>query len=103
MKTRLLIFAACSLILSACAPSHDKQPTVTASGLSGTSDQPVVSTETKARLKQIEDEYHITLVDHQFSISGGIVTEERFSRATNALHEVLGNDYTNYTIHVLYY
>jgi len=31
------------------------------------------------------------------------VTEERFSRATNALHEVLGNDYTNYTIHVLYY
>jgi hypothetical protein len=103
MKIRLLIFAACLLILPACVSNHDKQPATTESGLRSTSDLPVLSDETKARLKQIEDEYRVTLVDHQFSISGGIVTEERFSRTTNALHEVLGNDYTNYTIRVLYY
>lgn len=102
------ILAACLTILSACGSNHIKSPTTATSGMTTNSDSQttnsdsqVYSADTKKRLKQIEDEYRVVLIGHTFQVAGGIVTEQRKKDVTNALHDVLGNDFTNYTIKFL--
>lgn len=82
------------MVLAACASNHPKPPVTL-------SDTKMFSSETKARLKQIQDDLHFEMYfdDHHINVlSGGIVTEDRIKQINNALHGVLGNDYTNYTV-----
>jgi len=94
MKIKPPIFATCLMVLAACASNHPKPPV-------SVSESQMFSPETKARLKQIQDDLHFEMYfdDHHINVlPGGIVSEERVKQIDNALHEVLGNDYTNYTV-----
>ena len=64
---------------------NPKPPATATSGTSTVSGSQVLSAETQARLKQLEDEYRFTIKDRQITVAGGIVSQERVNQITNAL------------------
>jgi len=97
MTLKTLMIASCLTILVACASNHAKPPAIAPSGGASISESQVFSAETKARLKKIQDDYGVVVIvtDHQIAVgTAGAITKERMKTIEDALHEVVGKDFT---------
>jgi hypothetical protein len=101
MLKKLLTIVACLTILVSCASNHAKPPAITPSEVSNFSDAQKFSADTNARIKKIQDDYGVKIFinDHRITVgTAGLVTKERMKSIEDALQDVIGNDFTNYTI-----
>ena len=101
MKSKALSIAASMTILVSCTSNHGNQ---TASTSSGQFNNPALSADTNARLKKINQYYGVLLgMDvscHVIIINEphGLIDTRPTSPVIQALREVFGKDFTNYTI-----
>ena len=54
------------------------------------------STDAKARLKTIQDDYHLRGIwvrDHDITVSTGVVSKAQADAIEKAIHDVVGNDF----------
>jgi ABC-type enterochelin transport system substrate-binding protein len=93
MKLKSPMFAVCLLILTACASNHAK----TTSGATSVSESQLFSADTKARLKTIQDDYHLMAIlvqGHGIIICGGLMPTDQMDAMQKAIHEAVGKDYS---------
>jgi len=92
MTLRTMTIAACLTILVACASNQGKPP---------------LSADTNARIKKIQDDYgnygvSVRVNDHHIIIGEmqGLIPKETLKSIEDSLHDVIGNDFTNFTISI---
>jgi len=89
------------MILVVCACNHAKPPAIAPFGVPSISESQKFSADTNARIKKIQDDYGVKVFvnDHHIVVgTTGLITKERMKSIEDALHEVIGNDFTNFTI-----
>jgi hypothetical protein len=101
MKSKALTIAASMTMLMSCTSNHGNQPATTSSGQFS---NPALSADTNARLEKIDQDYGVLLgVDvsrHVIIINEphGLVDTRPTSPVIQAIREVFGKDFANYTI-----
>jgi|ERR1035437_3396146 uncharacterized protein YcfL len=98
MKT-LFVITTAALFLVTCASNHAAPSTNEPSVSASVSQSPVFSADTKARLKKIQDDYGLmamSVQDRQIVVatSTGLISTEKMNAIKNAIHEVVGKDFT---------
>lgn len=97
MTLKTLMIASCLMILTACAANHPKPAAIAHSGWTSISDSQMFSADAKARLKTIQDDYHLmgmSAMDHQILVMGGMMPSEKMNAMEDAIHDIVGKEFT---------
>ena len=92
MKLKSPMFAVCLLILTACSSNHSKITSVETS----VSESQRFSADTKARLKTIQDDYHLMMISVQgcrIVVYSGFMRAYQMDAMQKAIREAVGKDY----------
>jgi len=96
----LLVLCCCGFLLTGCASSSCENFNSTSAMKTSSPvsfyESEMFSTDAKARLKTIQDDYHLKGIwvrDHDITVSTGVVSKAQADAIEKAIHDVVGNDF----------